>query len=132
MKAHEETWDERGERIDLCEEEKPYGMVAKYMIATFHCHQDKGDCNEAARAKLAAAAPEMARLLLEVQWASQEGDEGALSPQCLFCEAYANARWEVPGDVTSRLLRDDHKPDCKLIAVLRKAGVIADKETRNG
>jgi hypothetical protein len=54
------------------------------------------------RLRLAAAAPEMARLLLELQWS---GDEARY--RCPACEATAHP---------------DHAPDCRLVAVLRKAG----------
>lgn len=54
-----------------------------------------------ARAKLAAAAPEMARLLLELEYV--DGETWAFCPSC--------------GS------RDEHASDCKLMAALRKAGV---------
>lgn len=62
------------------------------------------------RAQLAAAAPEMARLLIEVQWAGvlTYQYEGGGDPCCPVCEG------EEPR----------HEPDCKLVAVLRKAGVL--------
>lgn len=59
------------------------------------------------RAKLAAAAPEMARLLLEAQWASF-GNYGSCSA-CPWCASENNPR---------------HEPDCELVAVLKKAGVL--------
>jgi hypothetical protein len=126
MKTHEETWDERGERIDLCEEQKPYGVVAVKMIATFHCTE--GDCTEAARAKLAAAAPDMARLLLELQ--AVDTSDGEYRERCPSCQDKTmlppDGKIGTPYDVHP----GEHSKDCKLIAVLRKAGVIADKETR--
>jgi hypothetical protein len=54
------------------------------------------------RAKLAAAAPDMARLLIEIEW---QGDE--VRYRCPSCGG------GTPG----------HESDCALDAVLRKAGV---------
>jgi hypothetical protein len=62
---------------------------------------------DSASARLAAAAPEMARLLLEKQW----GDRG----WCLWCDGID------PADTTCR--GEGHAADCALVAVLRKAGV---------
>lgn len=53
------------------------------------------------RARLAAAAPDMACVLLAVEWSSESA--------CPICQAY-----EYEGK---------HKPDCALDAALRKAGV---------
>lgn len=63
-----------------------------------------------ARARLAAAAPEMARLLLSRYEKHAENDAGNDSTDwyCLAC-----GRGGLP-----------HAPDCRLVAVLRKAGVI--------
>jgi hypothetical protein len=61
-------------------------------------------------AKLIAAAPDMARLLLELEWRGGEmvgsGYEFAIC--CPSCGGE-----EEPG----------HRPDCKLLAALRKAGL---------
>lgn len=70
---------------------------------------DCSDAEAAQRGRLAAAAPEMARLLLELQ-------DGHCVPvgydnhhACVFCDS--------PGPDVK------HEQDCKLMAVLRKAGV---------
>lgn len=105
MKAHEETWVYDGRWLQVHPPEgETYGE--RWACA------DYGDA-PGPRARLAAAAPEMARLLLEIEFHSQEGDEGHLPSACPICDGY-----EYRG----------HKPDCRLVAVLRKAGVIADKE----
>lgn len=56
------------------------------------------------RAKLLAAAPDLARALLEVEWA--EDETGPYCPSCL--------RWRKKG----------HADDCATAAALRKAGVL--------
>jgi hypothetical protein len=57
------------------------------------------------RAKLAAAAPEMARMLVELEWSGSEQVH-----QCASCFAYKH---------------EGHADNCRLVAVLRKAGVVA-------
>lgn len=69
-------------------------------------------------ADMIAAAPEMARLLLELEWISQETDEGALQPQCMICEVRHEWDWR------SQSWTNTHAPDCRWAAVLRKAGVL--------
>ena len=59
----------------------------------------------AARGRLAAAAPEMARMLLELEWISTYE-----TIDCRICG----------GEKTA----GGHEPDCKLVAVLTKAGVL--------
>lgn len=78
------------------------------------------DRNEPERAKLAAAAPEMARLLLELQWSgSSEGIRSEFLPRCPVCSGHRDnpftgaSGWE-----------GGHKSDCRLAEVLRKAGVL--------
>jgi hypothetical protein len=70
---------------------------------------------------LAAAAPDLARMLMEHEFVSSDTDEGATAPRCPECAAYANYRWSVPQDTTSELLHDPHAPGCALDAALRKA-----------
>lgn len=59
-----------------------------------------------ARARLAAAAPELTRALLAVEWSGRERYESW--PACPVCEAGEGGR---------------HADDCALDAALRKAGV---------
>lgn len=61
-----------------------------------------------ARTKLAAAAPDLVRALLAVEWVGQEWDCGALPDACPRCKAYRE---------------DGHTFDCTLDAALRKAGI---------
>lgn len=69
------------------------------------------------RAKLAAAAPEMARMLF--MWA-RCGHEW----ECPSCERDLFTKEGDPADFPP-LRVEAHEPDCRLIAMLRKAGVIA-------
>lgn len=65
--------------------------------------------NPYGRARLAAQAPAMARLLLEIQWAPSESlPEGVRH----FCPACAQRREE------------GHAADCELLGVLRAAGAL--------
>lgn len=70
-----------------------------------------GDDDDISRARLAAAAPDMARVLLEIEWDGEDSrcpDCGGLNPK--FWPNRAQPE-------------DGHKKDCKLDAALRKAGV---------
>lgn len=55
------------------------------------------------RARLAACAPEAIRLLLEAEWPNWT---------CFWC----GAQWKED-------TREAHKPDCRWLALMRKAGV---------
>jgi hypothetical protein len=59
-------------------------------------------------AQLVAAAPEMARLLLQMEWAGRFGYGGESDPACFFCNVFEGYA---------------HKSDCALDAALKKAGV---------
>ncbi len=72
---------------------------------------------ERQRAQLAAAAPEMARLLL-----SLEEHQTYEETTCATCGGYSTCTNSKPD-----VWYIEHEPDCKWVAVLRKAGVIADK-----
>lgn len=119
MKPWEETW-----RVgDVGDEQTIFGQYGGQAVAEFEIDGDWDDTSEdqddyaysAQRTRLAAAAPEMARLLLEVQHTRCQGD---------WCGGCPICGW-LKGDCGQ-----DHKDDCRLLAVLRKAGVIADKEQR--
>lgn len=108
MKPHEEQgWRANDRHVDSGDRDE---------VAECHCRQptsaDPASSVEYAKrtALLIAAAPAMARLLLKMQWLSQEAEDGSLPPQCMLCEAYEEST--------------DHAPDCELMAVLRKAGVV--------
>lgn len=78
FKPWEEEWTEDGGRVELCKDEQPYGSVVVGCVGTFHHREEDGACLEGQRAKLAAAAPEMARVLLELRKGGtvlQRGDE---------------------------------------------------------
>lgn len=60
------------------------------------------DSTDIARARLAAAAPDLARALLSVEWEDYSG-------RCPWCSAIRGA---------------DHRADCERQSALKKAGVI--------
>lgn len=67
-----------------------------------------GDGLDRDRAKLAAAAPAMARLLLELEWAGHDP----------YADDYACPSCEWPQGRTK-----EHHPECAWLAVMRAAGV---------
>lgn len=75
-----------------------------------------GDCvwasegydGDAERMKLAACGPEMARMLLALEW-DEPGDGG-------ICRVCSGRKW-TDG------LPKEHEPDCAWLALMRKAGV---------
>lgn len=83
-----------------------------------------------ARARLAACAPEMARMLVELErvgWSDDIGCPscGAESPDVLerLERMYPNTRL-AHGMTRKELIQNGgHMPDCRLLALLRKAGV---------
>jgi hypothetical protein len=95
MKPWEETW---GFAATGCHDGSHRGDDLTYCVAFGH-----GD-EEVARARLAAAAPDMARLLLALEVVGDDGPG--------FCPACGRLRPDEP-----------HKDDCRWVAVLRKAGV---------
>ncbi len=104
MKPHEETW--------IANVEWPIALVElsedrDEVVATFDAPHSMRDVDRA-RARLAAQAPAMARLLLEIEWSAPIGGE----PACPSCSAFVN---------------NDHRhaPDCEIATVLRAAGVLS-------
>lgn len=114
MKPWEETW----------EETEPGNDVLNGSSTEVFLHSGP-------RLSLAAAAPEMVRMLIASEWDGHEWDYGGSEAMCLWCtrKAPQSNQWLFIGP-RERCAPRNHDPDCKLIAVLRKAGVIADKETR--
>ena len=91
MKPWEQTWEAIGSDLTMPPGAEFFG----------------GDGTEAdeANAKLAAAAPDMARALLAIEWrGGVQGDSG----MCPSCSVFAGF---------------SHAPNCALDAALRKAGV---------
>ena len=80
-------------------------------FARFEDYEDEPGELQGARACLAAAAPELVRALLAVEWKGVEDyDPVAACPACGGHPPLGN----LPGR---------HEPDCALDAALRKAGV---------
>jgi hypothetical protein len=71
-------------------------------------HASWGPGDVEARARLAAQAPAMARLLLEMEWGGS-----CDCPSCHRCQYDDKPE-------------DTHAPDCELVAVLRSAGVYSE------
>jgi hypothetical protein len=96
MKPHEQDW------TVLPTEFGPWTLLERgNRIGTI------GDgCTDRSVADLAASAPDLVRVLLELEWTAP-GDLGAISA-CPICY-----RWQ----------RDGHYPHCQLSAALIKAGV---------
>ena len=102
---HEETWYAEKQSLVRKRAPKPDSMFAFLEDAV-----EDGEGGDIARARLASAAPDMARVLLACEWAWCEGREWKVCPSCSNDE---------PND--SR--RSGHASDCALDAALRKAGV---------
>lgn len=71
-----------------------------------------------ARAKLAAQAPAMAKFIMDLEWFSQDTDEGSLPSRCTSCEVYAD--W----DHITRKTRGVHKPDCEWLKLMKATGIV--------
>lgn len=94
MKPWEETWIAEGE--DVLTGPK---ADCEWSSNLRHVTWGEGDCE--ARARLAAAAPEMFRLLLELEWIWEDGRQ-----VCGIC---------------CRLMAYGHREDCALHTALEKA-----------
>lgn len=98
MKPWEETWEADEDMPDVRNGD---ALVLRAL----------GDGSED-RAKLAAAAPEMARLLLKHQW-----DTNNVCPECRGARVDDDDEQPLPGGY-------GHAKDCGLVSVLRKANVL--------
>lgn len=108
-------WDEewRVRNSPACTDDI-YCEEAKYIFTGLRAIGQPGFEEARARAKLAAAAPAMARLLLSLEWAGAYttdtggGDGEPMQPTCLTCEKERS---------------HGHAPDCRWLAVMQAAGV---------
>lgn len=107
MKPWEERWftKMKGAGVELLRERET-GDDIPLIARSFE--QASGDM-QLARMNLAAAAPEMARALIAIEW---DGGDVAGNSICPFCCA---DKYPEEGR--------NHKPDCALAAALRKAGI---------
>lgn len=79
------------------------------------------------RAQLASAAPEMARLLLAIEWSGPEAYVGAgqfaTCPSCAGLDPSDVGSLVAPADIAQRGCTIGHTPSCELEAAIRKAGL---------
>jgi hypothetical protein len=111
MKPHEETWRAHDCVVEL-DPRAPGdpGQVADFEAAAYADTHD----SIVARAKLAAQAPAMARLLLKHQWGGLDECSYSICPECGGNQPFADTKFERP---------PGHAPNCKLVKALRDAGV---------
>lgn len=117
IRPWEETWSVRDDTAGEHDVHVEWGPDSHGRILAEE-RPDYGD--SLGRARLAAAAPEMARLLLEKEWSGGDvnyatGSGRMWLPKCLVCggvKAHPQAG------------SSGHRKDCRLVAVLRKAGVL--------
>lgn len=107
-KPWEETWCADSGRVYMDDE-------ASYRVAVFDRRDPEAKSSELveldyASARLAAASPEMARLLLDLEWVSLENE--VWCPSCSAVE-----RWDTPRP------KREHTVDCRWLAVAKKAGL---------
>lgn len=140
VKPWEETWFWDDARCEIVrkypddEEHRRVGLAGAFDSTDPVVETDSGiyGPREGYR-ELIAAAPEMARLLLELQWAGGYGDDGGTNPCCPACNADAPLKVHFPAkridaytrtEARDEVIGGKHRDDCRLVAVLRKAGVI--------
>lgn len=130
----EETW-----RVDDVPGDEHYvlGKLGKNDVVAFcemRDHEsvdpDFGYDHRARSARLIAAAPEMARMLLELSHGVDTSD-GEYSDRCPVCQD----RTRLPPDGKVGIPLDihpgKHAPDCRLVDVLRKAGALPPEPDDN-
>jgi hypothetical protein len=107
MKPHEETWEAR--------EDSVYCPATRTTVAFGPMDEDT--------ARFVAAAPDLARVLLAVEWHRVliQGDEAWVCPSCGNERLDPGDEEKLPALVAAGML--GHRPDCALDGALRKAGV---------
>lgn len=95
---------------------KPKNRGGGQFLGSFSGPQDEHSV-DIDRARLAACAPEMARMLVELEWSGgyEYGQDSGVDACCPSCMA------DAPSPALG--ISGVHKLDCRLIALLRKAGV---------
>ena len=123
MKPHEETWRARNSPActeDVYKDTEPRGYVFLGLAAL----GQEGFAEAEARARLAAQAPAMARLLLDCQFVEMSDERGGYEQRCASC---LNREVLPPDGLIGIPVKDhqpNHSPNCKLVALLRAAGVV--------
>lgn len=111
MPIWDEEWVARAQAVLKRHEDSTTELVLSAECDKERSHgpqRTEGYQDSAARAKLAAAAPAMARLLLELEWAGHDP----------YADDYACPSCEWPQGRTK-----EHHPECTWLAVMRAAGV---------
>lgn len=99
MKVIDETWEALGERVVRADEERTWLFAAIPIDAP-----ESGK----ARARMAAAAPEMLKMLRSLEWSGSDISGYAECPSC--------QRTKDP------VFNEEHRADCAIAALIRKAG----------
>lgn len=117
MKVHEEEgWRAAGVDV-VCV--APRVTLDAWCTRTLHPDNRPGALE--ARARLMAAAPDMARVLLAVEW-SDHDEEGSKCPSCGAPEYVPPARYDAAGEYIG-YTEGTHEADCALKAAIEKAGL---------
>jgi len=131
MKPWEETWSECDGVISAQQNTHAEMLESRFPWEQGTNFGAFGDLTEASpfnptsadadRARLAAAAPEMVRVLLAIEWSGSD-EEGSKCASCGEREYAPPALYDEAGKYLS-YTPGSHSPDCALDAALRKAGV---------
>ncbi len=119
-KPHEETWcaELHGNACE-CSSRVCLEGAAGDDAALFFSNDGGRAYAQHGRLRLAAAAPEMARLLLELEWVTDSNSNGPREEWCPWCD-HRRGYTPLPEESLDR----EHLSGCLWLAVMRKAGVI--------
>jgi hypothetical protein len=128
MPIWDEEWEARDQAVLKRHEDSTTELVLSAECDKERSHgpqRTEGYQDSAARARLAATAPAMARLLLELEWAAggswgPSGDDSTNTNfACALCEG-TRGEWVARSGTKYPA---GHAPDCRWLAVMRAAGV---------
>jgi hypothetical protein len=116
----DETWTYHRDGYvgDARELVKTPGNDAHFGYVNGDVYFRESDADDAARAKLASAGPEMARALLAVEWSG--GNLSHVPEAVAYCPDCGAVPWI---EATSGRRVGNHEGDCVIDAALRKAGL---------
>lgn len=110
LKPHEETWVLYDSEV-ICTSDRPDEAILS--SDTIGAREDESLETKHARVLLAASAPEMARLLFDLEWLDDAKRDGESCPSC-------GAHRRRVGQVK---YVGEHREDCPWLVLMRKAGV---------